>query len=70
MTIRERRFGVNPNEGAKEEAPFLLRNFGRTKSGKRVRNERQCNVVSDSNEHKEISRSEISARKTQLINKF
>ena len=32
MTIRERRFGVNPNEGAKEEAPFLLRNFGRTKS--------------------------------------
>ena len=26
------------------------RNFGRMKSGKRVRNERQCNEVSDSNE--------------------
>ena len=56
MTIRERRFGVNPNEGAKEEAPFLLRNFGRTKSGKRVRSEDKRSGTNDSNEHKEISR--------------
>ena len=36
-----------------------MRNFGRTKSGKRVRNEYQRSDTSDSNERKEISRGEI-----------